>query len=44
MKFYIKGQGNEVNSPHNDAVWVSFSFVVNLKNLLNKQLNMIQNI
>ena len=39
MKFYIEGRGNQVHSPHNDAVWISYSFVVNLKNLLNKQPN-----
>ena len=37
MKFYIEGRGNQVHSPHNDAVWISYSFLVNLKNLLNKQ-------
>ena len=39
MKFYIEGRGNQVHSPHNDAVWISYSFVVNLKNLLNKRPN-----
>ena len=38
-QFCIEGRGNQVHSPHNDAVWISYSFVVNLKNLLNKQLS-----